>query len=80
VAVADGGPVLEQLGAICRTFLKLVENPTIPGGCPILNTAVEADDTFLPLKEKARQTLDRLRLLIQHLISEGKRAGRFSPT
>ena len=78
-AVADDRPVIQQLGAICRTFLKLVENPAIPGGCPILNSAVEADDTFPPLKQKAYQALDGLRLLIQRLIANGKTKGEIQP-
>lgn len=77
--VADDKPVVEQLGAICRTFLDLLESPTIPGGCPILNTAVEADDTFLPLKQEARQALDSLRLLIGRLIVRGKACGEIQP-
>lgn len=78
-AVADDKSVVEQLSAICRTFLTLIERPTIPGGCPILNTAVEADDTFPPLKQEARQALDSLRLLIQRLIAQGKTRGEIQP-
>lgn len=78
-AVADDASVIEQLGAICRTFLNLIQNPAIPGGCPILNTAVEADDTSLALKRKARQALDGLRHLIQRLIAKGKTNGEIQP-
>ena len=78
-AVANDKPVVEKLGAICRTFLDLLENTAIPGGCPILNTAVESDDTFLPLKKKTRQAMDSLRLLIQQLIAQGKTHGEIQP-
>jgi hypothetical protein len=47
------------------------------GGCPVLNTAVEADDTHPLLKKKANEAFlawkDRLTLLIE----EGIRAKEF---
>jgi AcrR family transcriptional regulator len=78
-AVADDKPVVEQLGAICRTYLDLLEHPAIPGGCPFLNTAVEADNTSPPLKQQTREALDRLRLLVQHLLAQGKARGEIQP-
>ena len=47
----------------------------VPGGCPLLNTAIDSDDGNTQLREKARQALkswlDRLRWIIE----EGKRKG-----
>jgi AcrR family transcriptional regulator len=78
-AVAEDKPVVEQLGAICRTFLSLTEDSNLPGGCPILNTAVEADDTSSSLKQKTCEALDKLRALIQGLVTQGKTQGEIQP-
>lgn len=53
--------------------------PVVIGSEDFLHTAVEADDTFLPLKQKTRQALDSLRHLIQHLIAQGKTRGEIQP-
>ena len=36
-------------------YLDYIDNPPIPGGCPILNTAIESDDTHPQLRDRARQ-------------------------
>ena len=35
----------EQLFAFLNGFKKFIVQPPIPGGCPLLNMAIEADDT-----------------------------------
>ena len=47
------------------------------GGCPILNTAVDADDTNPLLKNKAAQVVLRWKKNIEELISAGVVAGEF---
>jgi TetR/AcrR family transcriptional repressor of nem operon len=47
------------------------------GGCPILNTAIEADDTNGKLKEKAAKAVIQWQKNIQELISSGVEAGEF---
>src|SRR5262249_2730892 len=78
-ATAQDQPVIAQLGAICHTFVELCENPAIPGGCPILNTAIEADATSLPLRDRARQTVEGFSRAIQSLIAEGKAHSEIGP-
>ncbi len=41
------------------------------GGCPILNTAIEADDTHPPLKKKAADAINGWKTKIVSLIEEG---------
>jgi TetR/AcrR family transcriptional repressor of nem operon len=50
---------------------------TARGGCPILNTAVEADDTNDLLKEKAAKAVLRWKKNIAELINSGIAAGEF---
>lgn len=47
------------------------------GGCPILNTAIEADDTNPLLKERAARAIQRWKKNISDLIQAGITAGEF---
>jgi TetR/AcrR family transcriptional repressor of nem operon len=47
------------------------------GGCPILNTAVDADDTNPVLKEKAARVILRWKKGIEELIQAGITVGEF---
>ncbi len=49
------------------------------GGCPILNTAVEADDTHNLLKDKAAKAVLKWQKAVQQLIRAGMEAGEFRP-
>ena len=51
-----------------RDFLKI---PFLKAGCPILNTATEADDTHPKLKEKAAAALAFWKLKIENQIKRG---------
>jgi len=78
-AVETHGSALDQLNAVSHTFLGLLKNNVIPGGCPILNTAIEADDTFQPLKKKAQEAMDSLRSLIHQTVTYGKDQRELQP-
>lgn len=54
-------------------FQKLMEN----GGCPIQNTAIEADDTHPMLKEMANNAITAWKNQIINLIEKGIAAGEF---
>ena len=41
-----------------------LDDPSVPGGCPILNTAVEADDTYPALRERAQAAMTNWHKLI----------------
>lgn len=47
------------------------------GGCPILNTAVEADDTNSLLKDRAAKAVVKWQKNIQEIIKSGIAAGEF---
>jgi TetR/AcrR family transcriptional repressor of nem operon len=47
------------------------------GGCPILNTAIEADDTNGRLKDRAAKAVIKWQKNIQELILSGIQAGEF---
>jgi TetR/AcrR family transcriptional repressor of nem operon len=51
----------------------------VKGGCPIQNTAVEADDTNEPLRKKAADAFRHWKLDIEKNIRRGVEAGEFKP-
>lgn len=66
-----------KLSAMLDFFGRYVFEPPVPGGCPLLNTAVEADDhrTFMRTRvaSEIRDTID----FITGLLEKGVRAGEF---
>src|SRR5277367_6558726 len=63
---------LDKLLLLVKNF---VEQPprSLPGGCPLLNTAVESDDGNLVLRSKARTALDQWRSSIAEIVRSGQR-------
>jgi hypothetical protein len=54
-----------------------VNNPPIKGGCPLLNTAVESDDTFPILRDKALAAYEEMLSLVQGILKHGISVGEF---
>jgi AcrR family transcriptional regulator len=70
----------DKLLAIISVNQKLSEDKPLPGGCPLLNTAVESDDAHPVLKGRARQAMSRWRNRIRRITDEGIKAGQIRPT
>lgn len=62
---------VERLLGIIEVFRSFVDNPPIKGGCPLLNTAVESDDTHPILRERTQQGMNSWRRLICLIIEKG---------
>jgi AcrR family transcriptional regulator len=62
---------LDRLHAITGVFAELHENPPVPGGCPVLNAAIENDDGNPALRERARTAMDGLRSLVVRVVKGG---------
>ena len=60
-----------KLLAITQVYAQLGKFPFPEGGCPILNTAIEADDTHPLLKEKAIAAINSMKNMIAKLIRTG---------
>ncbi len=73
------GSALERLVRAVEVHRTLAEDRPIQGGCPILNTAIEADDAQPALREKVRQAMDRWQDLIVRTIREGIANGELDP-
>ena len=49
----------------------MVEDPPVEGGCPILNTAIEADDAQPALRARAASAMDDWRETFHRIIARG---------
>jgi len=68
----------DKLMVYAQVYDQYTRNNLFPqGGCPILNTAVEADDTNSLLKDRAAQAILKWRRSVQNLMQGGVDAGEF---
>jgi TetR/AcrR family transcriptional regulator, transcriptional repressor for nem operon len=66
----DCTTALDKLLLLVKNF---VEHPgVVPGGCPLLNTAVDSDDGNPVLRGKAHAALDQWRAGIADIVREGQ--------
>ena len=56
-----------------RQFVR-VPSP-IPGGCPLMNTAVDADDTHPELRRLAKEGIQSWKASLSQIVEDGIRAG-----
>lgn len=67
----------DKLMALFSFFAEYVFNPPIPGGCPLLNNGVEADDHHISMKKTVSREIQRSVNFIIRLLEEGKRLNEF---
>src|SRR5579872_5895605 len=65
---------VDRLKQIVRNFRDR-RTGLVPGGCPLLNTAIDSDDGNPQLRAKARQGLSSLLDRLQSIADEGRRRG-----
>ena len=63
--------IREKLMVYVEVYTNFHKYPFPEGGCPMLNTAVEADDTHPKLKLKAREAINTWKKSIISLIEKG---------
>ena len=68
---------VDKLLVILQYYKNYTVSPTVDGGCPLLNTAVDADDAYPFLKKKARQALQEMIGSLQHILKMGIQEGVF---
>jgi AcrR family transcriptional regulator len=69
----------DRLLAIVAVFRGLADDPPLPGGCPVLNTAVESDDAYPILRDRARVAMTEWQKLIGATVKRGVQAGELKP-
>jgi TetR/AcrR family transcriptional repressor of nem operon len=69
---------VDRLKQIVRNFRDR-RNGLVPGGCPLLNTAIDSDNGNPQLRAKARLALSSWLDRLQAIAEEGKRRGEVHP-
>jgi TetR/AcrR family transcriptional repressor of nem operon len=70
---------IDRLDAVITVFAALPTDPPVPGGCAVMNAAIENDDGNPALRERARQAMDGLRALVARTAEWGKAHGQVRP-
>lgn len=78
-AIQHANTTLEKVGAFFYVYEDVINNPPIKGGCPLLNTAVDSDDTNLLLREKALGVFYTFLNMIEEILEEGIQNGELKP-
>jgi len=64
---------IDKLKRAVHLFVELPS--TIPGGCPLMNTAIDADDGNPALRDLARKGIQDWRARLVHIVETGITAG-----
>jgi TetR/AcrR family transcriptional repressor of nem operon len=64
---------IDKLRQVVHLFVELPS--TIPGGCPLMNTAIDADDGNPALRDLARKGIQDWRARLVHILETGIKAG-----
>ncbi|MES2131078.1 MAG: TetR/AcrR family transcriptional regulator [Bacteroidota bacterium] len=67
-----------KLNAILNFYHNYSITPIVEGGCVLLNTAIDADDSIPFLKERAKQGLKEMLDSLKYIIEKGIESGEFS--
>jgi TetR/AcrR family transcriptional regulator, transcriptional repressor for nem operon len=69
---------VDRLQQIVRNF-RDCRAGLVPGGCPLLNTAIDSDDGNLPLRNQARRALDKWLDRLANIAKQGQKRGEIRP-
>lgn len=78
-AIQNNPNTVDRLLATISIFQREVEGYPVAGGCPVMNTAIEADDTHPVLREKARVAMEEWHQFMRRTIQRGKEKGEIRP-
>ncbi|HEY9738827.1 MAG TPA: TetR/AcrR family transcriptional regulator [Trichocoleus sp.] len=78
-AIRSQRHAFDRLMAMLEVYRHFLDHPPVEGGCPILNMAVESDDTHPVLRQRVRQALDGWQALIRRILIKGMERGEIWP-
>lgn len=77
--LAGSAHTADTLLAFLAVFRSYGQNPPLVGGCPVLNTAIESDDTNPALAARAAAVVAEWRVLIRTAVKHGVALGQIRP-
>lgn len=78
-AIEGRSNAIDRLRAIVEVFRRMSEGFPVLGGCPVFNTAVEADDAHPELRERARRAMSEWHAFLRRVIARGIEKGEIKP-
>jgi TetR/AcrR family transcriptional regulator, transcriptional repressor for nem operon len=66
---------VDRLRRMITSFAVAARRPVIEGGCPIMNTAIEADDGHPDLRDRALESMTLWHRLVGRIVKDGKADG-----
>tara|TARA_R100000306_G_C4351651_1_gene130424 strand:- start:449 stop:1039 length:591 start_codon:yes stop_codon:yes gene_type:complete len=79
LAIRQAGTFQEKCEAIFAFFENYMNTPLYEGGCPLMNAAVEADDSNPVLRQQAFHMLAKLKESVAKLFENGIKNGQVRP-
>lgn len=76
---AEGLSPKEKLLSVLAGYKQMIINPVVPGGCPLLNTATEMDDTDDDFRQLVKASVDEICTILKDVLQEGKAKGEIDP-
>lgn len=67
----------QKLGELFRFFSEYALHPPIPGGCPLMNYGVEADDSQRFMRRAVAGEMRSIIGFVQNCLDKGVKAGEF---
>lgn len=69
--VAKHSHAVDKLTAFVSCFCSMGELSPIPGGCPLLNSAIECDDAHPEMKERVKRSIKVVLRMLESIIKQG---------
>lgn len=79
VGVARQRTAIARLQRLIANYRQLMREPPLPGGCPLLNTAIESDDTHPALRDRTRAMMDKWLGFMRKIVARGIAKGEIHP-
>lgn len=67
----------QKLMCIVSAYESMMKMPKVKGGCPILNTAIEVDDTDQEFREMVQAHFNKVIAVLESTLESGKNTGVF---
>ncbi len=68
--IEESGDAVDRLKRMIQNFVE-VRTGLVPGGCPLLNTAIDADDGNLVLRERVKRALESWISRLEEIVRVG---------